>query len=124
MMINIKLADILDVGSQYTKNFPLALTVGSLFIYEIFTIIPFSYNNVSILNLPIDLLNYLNGLFFSSKVSSISEVNVTHNPYTADTIFSDFLQIESLGLSAAVSTCPSGRYVEIEQVFYFSRGNN
>src|SRR5438309_10871066 len=55
MMINIKLTDILDVGSQYTKNFPLALTVGSLFIYEIFTIVPFSINNVSVINLPIDL---------------------------------------------------------------------
>jgi NADH-ubiquinone oxidoreductase chain 6 len=97
MMINIKLADILDVGSQYTKNFPLALTVGSLFIYEIFTIVPFSYNNVSVLNLPIDLLNYLNGLIFSSNAYSLSEVNVTHNPYSADTIFSDFLQIEALG---------------------------
>lgn len=97
MMINIKLADILDVGSQYTKNLPLALTVGSLFIYEIFTIIPFSFNNVSILNLPINLLNYLNGLFFGSNVSSLSGVNLTHNPYTADTIFSNFLQVEALG---------------------------
>ena len=97
MMINIKLTDILDVGSQYTKNFPLALTVGSLFIYEIFTIVPFSINNVSVINLPIDLLNYLNGLFFSSNVSSISGVNLTQNPYSVDTIFNNFLQIEALG---------------------------
>jgi NADH-ubiquinone oxidoreductase chain 6 len=97
MMINIKLVDILEVGSQYTKNLPLALTVGSLFIYEIFTIIPFSYNNVSVVNLPIDLLNYVNGLIFSSNISSISEVNVTLNPSTPDTVFSNFLQIEALG---------------------------
>jgi NADH-ubiquinone oxidoreductase chain 6 len=97
MMINIKLTDILDVGSHYTKNFPLAFTVGSLFVYEIFTIIPASYNNVSILNLPIDLLNYINGIFFSSNVSSISEVNITQNPYTVDSTFTSFLQIEALG---------------------------
>jgi NADH-ubiquinone oxidoreductase chain 6 len=97
MMINIKLTDILDVGSQYTKNLPLALTVGSLFTYEIFTIIPFSYDNVSVLNLPVDLLNYLNGLFFGSNISSVSEVSLTQNPYSVDTIFSNFLQIEALG---------------------------
>nr|UYG49293.1 NADH dehydrogenase subunit 6 [Rhizoctonia sp.] len=97
MMINIKLADILDVGSQYTKNLPLALTVGSLFIYEIFTIIPFSYDNVSVLKLPVDLLNYLNGLFFGSEVSTQSGVNLANNPYGVDTIFNNFLQIEALG---------------------------
>src|ERR1700753_666263 len=40
MMINIKLVDILEVGSAYTKNLPLALAVASLFIYEIFSILP------------------------------------------------------------------------------------
>jgi NADH-ubiquinone oxidoreductase chain 6 len=97
MMINIKLTDILDVGSQYTKNLPLALTVGSLFTYEIFTIIPFSYDNVSVLNLPVDLLNYLNGLFFGSEVYTQSGVNLANNPYSVDTIFNNFLQIEALG---------------------------
>ncbi len=97
MMINIKLADILDVGSQYTKNLPLALTVGALFTYEIFTIIPFSYDNVSVLNLPVDLLNYLNGLFFGSEVSTQSGVNISNNPYIVDSMFSNFLQIEALG---------------------------
>ena len=54
MMINIKLTDILETGSQYTKNLPLALSIGSLFIYEIYTVIPFSFNNVS--NTILDLL--------------------------------------------------------------------
>jgi NADH-ubiquinone oxidoreductase chain 6 len=97
MMINIKLADILDVGSQYTKNLPLALTIGLLFTYEIFTIIPFSYDNVSVLNLPVEFLNYLNGLFFNSVNPAQSGVNLTHNPYGLDTIFHSFLQIEVLG---------------------------
>ena len=35
MMLNIKLTDILETGSRYTKNLPLALAIGSLFIYEI-----------------------------------------------------------------------------------------
>ena len=36
MMVNIRLSEILELGSQYTKNLPLAFIVGSLFIYEIF----------------------------------------------------------------------------------------
>lgn len=97
MMINIKLADILDVGSQYTKNLPLAFTVGSLFVFELFSIIPVNYQNVHILNLPLDLLNYLNGLFYGSSTTSIEPVNLAQNPHVADSVFTNFTQIESLG---------------------------
>src|ERR1700744_4394563 len=55
MMINIKLTDILETGSQYTKNIPLAIAIGSLFIYEIFTIMPFTFNNVSALSSLLDV---------------------------------------------------------------------
>src|SRR6266704_4197056 len=67
MMINIKLTDILETGSQYTKNLPLALAIGSLFIYEIFTIMPFSFNNVSIISVLLDILITLYGLLFNSE---------------------------------------------------------
>ena len=66
MMINIKLTDILETGSQYTKTLPLALAIGLLFVYEFFTIIPFSFNNINILNFPIEvsinILNFINDL--------------------------------------------------------------
>jgi len=35
MMINIKLTDITEIGSQYTKNMPLAIAIGLLFLYEL-----------------------------------------------------------------------------------------
>lgn len=57
MMINIKLTDILETGTQYTKNLPLAISIGSLFLYIIYNIIPFNFNNVSSFNYPV--------LFFS-----------------------------------------------------------
>jgi NADH-ubiquinone oxidoreductase chain 6 len=97
MMININLSDILDIGSQYTKNLPLALTVGFLFTYEIFTVIPVNFGKVSILNLPIELLTYLNGLLYGSTVPSISDVNISPNPHTWDISSFSFLQVESLG---------------------------
>lgn len=97
MMINIKLTDILETGSQYTKNLPLALAIGSLFIYEIFTIMPFSLNNVSGISALLEILTNLNSLFLNSDTSSITTVFNTFNPTIADTTFTNFLQIEAIG---------------------------
>lgn len=97
MMINIKLTDILETGSQYTKNLPLALAIGLLFIYEIFTILPFNFNNFSIISILLNTLTSLNGLLFYSDISYINSINLTFNPVIADTIFTNFLQIESIG---------------------------
>ena len=36
MLLNIRLSDLLEAGSLYTKNIPLAIAIGSLFIFEIF----------------------------------------------------------------------------------------
>jgi NADH:ubiquinone oxidoreductase subunit 6 (subunit J) len=38
MMININLVEIIQVGQEYTKNIPLALTVSGLFLYEFFNL--------------------------------------------------------------------------------------
>lgn len=99
MMINIKLVDILEVGSEYSKNLPLALAVGALFLFEIFKIIPFSLNNVSFLSYPIEFLNYFNQLILGSNdfTNSINIVNSTINPISPDSAFTSFLQIEMLG---------------------------
>jgi NADH-ubiquinone oxidoreductase chain 6 len=52
MMINIKIVDLLEIGSEYTKNLPLGLILTSLFFYEIFTISPINLNYDSIIALP------------------------------------------------------------------------
>ena len=100
MMINIKLTDILETGSQYTKNLPLALAIGLLFIYELFTIMPFSLNNVSSISALLDIFTNLNKLFLSSeidKLSTVADVSTTFNPITPDIHFTQFLQIEAIG---------------------------
>jgi NADH-ubiquinone oxidoreductase chain 6 len=97
MMINIKLTDILETGSQYTKNLPLAIAVGSLFIYEIFTIMPFSFNNVSGIFVLLDLLTNINSLLLNSEISTLLNVNTTFNPNIADFAFNNFTQIEAIG---------------------------
>lgn len=110
MMINIKLTDILEAGSQYTKNIPLALAIGSLFIYEIFTIMPFSLNNVSSISALLNMLTSLNGFILNSEITTTFSdpalsltndtaitINTAFNPVIADTAFVNFLQIQAIG---------------------------
>lgn len=97
MMINIKLTDILETGSQYTKTLPLALAIGLLFVYEFFTIIPFSFNNVEAISALLNLLTNLNELLLSSNISSVNVVYNAVSPVIADTTFTNFLQVEAIG---------------------------
>jgi len=97
MMINIRLSDILETGKTYTKNIPLAFAIGTLFIYELFSIIPFTFNNVSGISALLKILTNLNELFLSSDFSSLNSVYITYSPVNADTTFTSFLQIEAIG---------------------------
>src|SRR6201999_3631420 len=72
MMINIKLTDILETGSQYTKNLPLAIAIGSLFIFIIFQIIPFNFNNVPALSIILDKITYFNSVLSGSLANNLS----------------------------------------------------
>ena len=101
MMINIKLTDILETGSQYTKNLPLALAIGSLFIFIIFTIIPFNFNNVPALSVLLDKITYFNSVLSDSNIVNINLINsIVNNSVlssASDVILTDFQQIEVLG---------------------------
>jgi NADH-ubiquinone oxidoreductase chain 6 len=97
MMINIKLSDITEEGSQYTKSIPLALAIGALFIYEFFTIMPFTFNNVNFISAIIDMFTNLNNFFISSDISSLNVVYTTYSPVIADIAFTNFLQVETIG---------------------------
>lgn len=121
MMINIKLTDILETGSQYTKNLPLAIAIGSLFIFIIFSIIPFNFNNVPAISIFLDKITYLNTLFTAAEAGGQSQTNwsnqsvlsidlinsiVSNNHLShiftsqnSDVIITDFQQIEALGFS-------------------------
>src|ERR1700739_1778435 len=100
MMINIKLTDILDIGSQYTKNLPLAITIGLLFMYEIFTIMPFTFNNVNGVSILLELLTNLNHLLLNSNFLGpyfLNYIYISYNPIIADSIFTNYLHIQSIG---------------------------
>ena len=99
MMININLEDIQEVGSQYSKNIPLALSIAFLFIYEFFTIMPFTFNNVSIISYALNYLINLNTILFSSNITNNinNDIIITINPAIADSSITHFTQIEAIG---------------------------
>ena len=99
MMMQIKIKDLLETGSQYTKNLPLALGIGSLFIYEMYTILPFTFNNVKAISALLYPFTNFNYSLLSSYISSMYSVYLTANPVIADTTFITFLQIEAIGQS-------------------------
>jgi len=112
MMINIRLIDLLEFGREYTKNFPLAIFIGILFVYEIINVLPFMFNNVldGYINIPLDLLNQLNSIILNASAtptfgatdilaSSSSVVDYNTLNVNPSIILNHFLQIEILGQS-------------------------
>jgi len=97
MMINVKLSDIIETGSEYTKNYPLALAIGVLFLYEINNILPFSINDVTSISALVNIISYMNNLLLGQDPSSFVKILNTFNPSIADTSITSFLQIEAIG---------------------------
>ena len=110
LMINIRNLDILETGQEYTKNIPLAFLVGSLLVFELFSIIPFNtyaQNNISILTFISDLLYDVVGIFSNNNHFSSSELYtgpardlltiVSFFNNSPDYLISNFSQISILG---------------------------
>ena len=96
MMLNIQLTEIVSVGREYTKNLPLGFIVGSLFFFELVSLLPASYSEAG--ELPLGLFNSINGFFLGiDNAFTGSDVNMTFSGPSADDSFSGFLQIEAIG---------------------------
>jgi NADH-ubiquinone oxidoreductase chain 6 len=98
MMINISLTDIIDTGKQYTKNLPLAFVVASLFMFEMFNVLPFSFNNVSSLNFIFDTITNFNlYIWNNNELNFVHNIHTTYQSNIVDTTFISFTQIEVIG---------------------------
>ena len=95
MMFNIKLSDIVNTQAQINANMAFVLAITGLFLYEMKWILPFAVKDVS--GLPSLFLHHTNKIFLSNNTNIINNVLNTMNPNTADTSFTSFLQIETLG---------------------------
>lgn len=109
MILNIQLAELSAVGSEYTQNLPLGGIVGSLFVFELISILPFSFKGLSTFNLnsafstfsetSLGVINWFNTLLVSGQITSNSVHQVFDMSYATDSNFSNYLQIESIGQS-------------------------
>lgn len=114
MMINIKLVDLLEVGSEYTQNLPLGFILTGLFFYEMLTISPINMNYDSLYFLPFFILTLIMNKFnefliyfnnyFNMKYIHILDTDTSYffffYPNTnnnIDTNIFTFLQIDTLG---------------------------
>lgn len=115
MMLNLRLVELVDTGQEYTKNLPIGALLGSLFFFELLSILPLSqsdYHEGGSLSLPLALFNWLNTSLLglspvvlgdmsstSASTASLSDkVHVAFNPVVSDSLITSFTQIESIGL--------------------------
>jgi NADH-ubiquinone oxidoreductase chain 6 len=109
MMLNIQLAELSAVGSEYTQSLPLGAIVGSLFVFELISILPFSFKGLSTFNLSsvantfsetsLGAFNWFNTLLVSGNTTANDVHQVFDAAYATDSNFSNYLQIESIGQS-------------------------
>ena len=108
MMLNLQLAELSAVGAEYTQNLPLGAIVGSLFLFELGSTLPFSFKDVgsfagndTSLHLPdlqLGVFHWFNTVVLGLQDESVSgNILLTFNPMMADTHFASFLQIQSIG---------------------------
>jgi NADH-ubiquinone oxidoreductase chain 6 len=94
MMLNIQLTEIVSTGREYTKNIPLGFIVGSIFFFELLSVIPVYFSERG--ELPLSLFNYVNSLLVGIPYVN-SDVHMAFNTPRADNNFSSFIQIEAIG---------------------------
>ena len=65
MLLNIRVSDLVETQKQFTKSLPLALIISIIFIYEIFTIVPYSFNDLSIVTVLLNIFTHINSLILN-----------------------------------------------------------
>ena len=57
MMLNLRLVELVDTGQEYTKSLPMGAFLGSLFFFELLSILPVSYHDGGSLHVPLSIFN-------------------------------------------------------------------
>lgn len=97
MLLNIRLAEITEVGTQYFKVLPLAFVISSLFLYFFLSVMPQTSNDVAIISYLVNSLTNFNSLMLSSNISAYNIEHLTNNSLSPETLISSFTQLEALG---------------------------
>jgi NADH-ubiquinone oxidoreductase chain 6 len=101
MMLNLRLVELVETGQEYTKSLPMGAFLGSLFFFELLSILPVSYHAGGSLHASLSIFNWLNTtlLGISNTDTSLDSngVHAAFNPVVADSTMTTFTQIESIG---------------------------
>lgn len=105
MMINIRLTDILETENQYTKNLPLAIIIGFLFLFLITDLLNFNLFSDLLINPyhPEESVLYLyilcTNIYYSGFSEYLVDLLLSLNNINADMKIIQFSQLEILGYS-------------------------
>nr|YP_008080588.1 NADH dehydrogenase subunit 6 [Flammulina velutipes]AEF33912.1 NADH dehydrogenase subunit 6 [Flammulina velutipes]AEO19641.1 NADH dehydrogenase subunit 6 [Flammulina velutipes]AEO19673.1 NADH dehydrogenase subunit 6 [Flammulina velutipes]AEO19704.1 NADH dehydrogenase subunit 6 [Flammulina velutipes] len=106
MMINIRLTDILETENQYTKNLPLAIIIGYLFLFLITEILEFNlFSDLLVSHFhPEECFHFIYltynksmSYFFSISSDYFIDLLINVNNLNSDLKIIDLLQLEILG---------------------------
>lgn len=102
MMLNLRLVELVETGQEYTKSLPMGAFLGSLFFFELLSILPVSYHDGGSLHASLGFFNWLNTTLLGisnteASLDSNAGVHAAFNPVVADSTMTTFTQIESIG---------------------------
>jgi NADH-ubiquinone oxidoreductase chain 6 len=93
MMLNIRLVEISEIGSQYSRNIPLAIIVSTMLSYEILSnSLTKSLDNIYLITALFDKFNYWILGINTSESSTYIGFNTIYN-----NIFVNYEQIQAVG---------------------------
>lgn len=92
MILNIRISEIVAVGTEHTKNIPLGFFVGSLFIFEFVSLLPIYF-----IEFVQSFFTSATTIFINNSFTSLNYVNLVFTGPQADTGFTTFTQIQALG---------------------------
>lgn len=109
MMLNLQLAELNAMASEYTQNLPLGTIFVFLLFVELFTIYPFQSNNeMQNLNpfkiLPdmyLGIMNTLNSILYNLGYGPMSNDIAVYQTFTVspDSNFSNLIDVQSIGFT-------------------------
>ena len=109
MMLNLQLAELNAMASEYTQNLPLGGIFVFLLFVELFSIIPFnSHNEYKNLNpfkilpdMQIGIMNAINSILHQFGYPPISQSTDVYQTYAiaSDTNFANLIDVQSIGFT-------------------------
>ena len=105
IILNVRLSEVVSVGLEYTKSLPLGFILGTVFLFEMLSVLPAVFTADTASNLAITIFTNINTILLS--VSIPTTVNTSY----AHTVFSGTSLDQGLGSLGSVQALAQGIYL-------------